>query len=248
MPRLKKDHVNVRLESGEYVGTEIIIHVNTAGEFYCPVPTKLKDFFDSESNFVRKNRNGNLQIYRDSIEELKRTVGQGLEDHYAPTVVEEEVIRYNIESHVSFCIGLDGQTIYSNGRYAELAEGTYNWNDDRFGHHDACRPSRGGYSLTIGAKAFKKITYTRGSKFDIEFKNFGENDLDDDHPAALLNSWCSFTLPEDCREMHYCDEAALFFHDLMMGIAKLSKLIQDTTFDEKSLQKLIANNVKLIGN
>jgi len=123
-----------------------------------------------------------------------------------------------------------------------------------YGNHHASNQSDGGYSLTIGARALKKITWTQGRKVTVEYESYyGVDENGDelshhetDHPAGRLNSWCSFYLNDDCKEIPYTDDAARFFNDLMLGMAKLSKLIQERTFDQENLMKLIALKTPLL--
>ena len=59
------------------------------------------------------------------------------------------------------------------------------------------------------------------------------------NPAQMLNSWTAFTLPDNAKEIPYTNEAALFFHNLMFGMAKISKQIQEATFQQNNLLELI---------
>ena len=117
-----------------------------------------------------------------------------------------------------------------------------------YGCHHASNPSYGGYNLTIGARALLKKTIIYGEIKKIKYESYykGESHLGHDNPAQLLNSWCSISLPEDCKEIPYTDEAALFFHNLIFGMAQLSKRIQEHTFDQKNLLELISKGTGLL--
>jgi hypothetical protein len=154
------------------------------------------------------------------------------------------VIRYNIESHVAFAADVNGN-IFPNSRFAGAE---WSDKDGRYGGHVATCPSRGGYTLTIGAKAFLKTVYRYGDNEKVEYEYYykGGSHLKHDNPAELLNSWTSFSLGDGAKEIPYSDEAALFFHDLMLGMAKLSKLVQDNTFDQSGLSELIESGSRLL--
>ena len=164
-----------------------------------------------------------------------------------PTVKKEPVILYNIESHVSFAEDEDGN-IFPNAGYQGAKWVHSEENRLMYGGHHASQPSNGGYSLTIGAIAKLKITYSYGGSEKIEYENYykGESHLGNKNPAQRLNSWCSFTLGKNPKEMPYSDEAAEFFYNLMYGMAKLSQMIQNNTFDQTELFRLIASNNNLL--
>lgn len=177
-----------------------------------------------------------------------RTLKQALKLHLTPEVAEELIIRYNIESHVAFAEDEQGNI------YPSAAFDGANWIDHGtesklYGGHHATEPADGGYSLKIAAIAMLKITYHYGDKKKFEYKRYygeGDHHFEREHPAGLLNSWCSFSLPEDAKEIPYTDEAATFFHNLMFGMADLSRRIQHFASDKDRLLQLIASNNSLL--
>ena len=162
----------------------------------------------------------------------------------ATIFVQSKVWAFSFKYDVSFTENDKGE-IFPNGCY-EGAEWKYH-TDTRFGQHTAQQTSKNGYSLTIGAVAKLKITYKYGDSKKIEYENYykGGSHLGTEDSAQRLNSWTSFRL-EHFKEIPHSDESAEFFCNLMYGIAKISKMIQDSTFDQENLLKLIASGGGLL--
>ena len=236
MAYLKTEHVHAHNKAIN-ASLKLKVYVSTDGQFYCSISEEyIESAIDAFKHQIIPN-NGKIKLFADSLEELKNKVYKTLANHINPEVSETPVILYNIESHVLFAEDKEGN-IYPNSGFdgAEWA------GDDKYGRHYANTPSPGGYSLTIGAVAYIKTTHKYGEKEKIEYDRYYKDDGDHhghDNPAELLNSWCSFSIPDDAKEIPYTDEAALFFHNLMLGMAKLSLMIQNSTFDQGELLKLI---------
>ncbi|WP_166256186.1 hypothetical protein [Marinobacter salicampi] len=227
---------------------KVKISINADGEFYCDPPAVLEMFFEPFSDLGQHAREvrvtqirGKRKVISPSYSSLKSALADALSKRLEPEVKTEPVIRFNIETHVSFALDEAGK-IYPNCTFP----GTL-WpdiKDSRYGGHHASNPSRGGYCLAIGAKAFIKITTIYGSVKKESYAPYykGESHLGNENPAQKLNSWCGFSLPKDAREIPYTDDSALFFYDLMMGMARLTKMIQDRTFDNEALLQLIQSS------
>lgn len=249
MARLKKKDFMVSLGSG--LGTvtmTVVFNVSTSGEFYCSIPEEAKPYFEDGKVYdgikCRANRAGALSLYSKSLDSLDDLLILGLKASHEPTVIEEHVILYNIESHISFAENEAGQ-VFPNAGFEDAEWPKMNSEKSKMlGGHHAGNKCTGGYSLTIGAQAMTKITSTVGDKISIKYERYykGDGHLTHNNPATLLNSWVAFDLPKEPREMPYTDEAAMFFHNLMLGMAKLSKQIQEATFDSDNIQNLISSS------
>lgn len=256
MPRLKKDTLNVRVSpadaSPSMVSVEVEFHVNSQGEFYCEIPEEALAAFtadgrgdDSERVTVSPNRAKRLSMYASTLDDLYGALKEAIRKANEPIISEEVVILYNIESHVSFAVD-------EHGEIARNAKGNARWVEDkhRFGDHHAARRADGGYSLTIGAKVVTQMIVDYGDRQEVVNMPFKpERECDDEgnlHPGLKLNEWGSFRLPENAKRMPYSDQAARFFDDLMFGMAKLSKLVQEKTFDQEDLMALIQSNQGLL--
>ena len=259
MPKVNTVQIDVK-SAGTWHRTPVDILVNAAGEFYCNVPERASVYFETGKAYdgitceVRR-RGSKPQLFAQSFDALHQVLRKGITAALAPEVKTEHVIRYNIESHVSFWEKANG-VIVPNGYFADQRPGCGpeerdgGWADElapnrsMFGGHHAQKPSRGGYSLTIGAQAMTKRTETYGAatKTSYDLYYAGGSHLGGDNPAQRLNGWCAIDLPDGCKEMPYSDEAAEFFFKLLMGMAELSRMIQRATFDEKDLLRAISNN------
>lgn len=224
---------------------KVKVNVDVDGVFYCYVPENMLAAVKAVFGGMYDSRNDKLKVFANTFANLKTLLFKTLKLHITPEVTEEHVIRYNIESHVSFAVD-DAGNIFPNAGY----EGADWMHDERekYGNHHACQAAPGGYGLTIGARAMTKLTYKYGDQKNVKYKEYykGDHHLGTDNPAQLLNSWCSFSLPEDPKEIPYTDEAALFFHDMMLGMARLSQMIQSSTFDQSKLLELIESGGQLL--
>ncbi len=225
------------------------ISVNVEGKFYALVPELIAQIIgEKEGIFV----DGNNKAFSDSLAHLESMLWRAWDESYKPTVTKEHVIHYNIESHISFAETPDGR-IVPNCYVDKSAEWLRDGRDKMFGEHNASNNSQGGYSLIVGAKAKTKITTTHGDSSKIEYVTYnGEGDhITPECPASLLNAWTGFSFVNDWRdevykEIPYSDNAATFFHGLMLGMAKLSRQIQEATFDQKNLIQLIESKNNLL--
>jgi len=249
MPQFKKHTFSARNEAGATEQFTESISVDADGNFYCYVPDHLADILRQETK--KNNRiwmdhyRGKTKYCSKGFEWLISAINNALSLYIKPEIIDEIVILYNIESHVSFAEKSDG-TIYPNA--SDGAEWVSMGKDDIYGGHHATRPSNGGYSLTVGAIAKHKRTYRYGELEKVKYEMYyGKGDhLSIECPASLLNSWCSFTLGRDPKEIPYSDEAAMFFHNLMLNMAEMCRKIQHFTQDKDVLLSLIHSGQKLL--
>jgi len=251
MPRLKKITITFNNEMG-HISTDIEIFVNSNGLFYANLEDNhapaIEDVFNSKLVETLHGK-GKIKVLSENLDDLTDKLESVIKLTASPDKREELVILYNIETDISFVESKEGD-IYPNGTYVKNFNNSASWNDqDKYGGHDAAHPSKGGYKLTIGAMAKRKTIYTYGKTEVIEYSSYyGEGGSHHGHslPAEKLNSWCSFTLPKGAMEIPYSDEAALFFYNLLYGMANISKMIQDSTFDQNNLLRLIASGNNML--
>ncbi|MCP4492742.1 MAG: hypothetical protein GY820_36370 [Gammaproteobacteria bacterium] len=244
MAHLKTEHIHACVK-GNHKTIPTKIMVNAGGEFYCNVPEYLYGSTLGVRTLFRRHQD-KYKVFAKSLDDLVSGIEQALRDYLDPTTTEENVILYNIESHISFAENPDGD-VFPNASF-EGAEWRHH-DDERYGGHSASNLAKNGYSLIIGAKAMTKTTHVHNDFEKVEYLPYCMKGihLESDRPARLLNSWCGFALPKDAKEIPYTDEAALFFHDLMLGMARLSQAIQGHVFDQQDLLNVINDGVKLLG-
>lgn len=216
------------------------VNIDAQGHFYATLPEEyaetVQGVLGHASTSVNSERG--VKITEETYEAFRKQVVAVMTAYSMPLYEEYPVIRYNLETHVTFAVD-EGGNVFPNG-YFEGA--SWPADDGRYGNHHAASPCEGGYSLTIGARALLKKVTRYGSAEKVEYKPYykGESHLGVDNPAQLLNAWCGVSLGKGAREMPYSDEAALFFHTLMQSMAMLSKQIQEHTFDPDDLAALIS--------
>ena len=212
--------------------------VSTNGKFYSNIDSKFKYAIEGVTGQRANDWDKKIKISSESLDSLLDMLKAIFKNHYSPTVTKEPVIIYNIESHIFFAEDEKGNIFpnagFPNAKWKSIES-------KKYGQHHASQPSRDGYSLTIGASAKLKITHKYGNSEKVEYRDYykGGSHHDHDNPAQLLNSWCAFDL-DNFKEIPYSDESAMFFHNLMLGMAKLSQMIQENTSSQEKLLKLIA--------
>jgi hypothetical protein len=249
MPKFKDVEFVAKNDAGAVDKFKVSVEISATGAFYAHVPNKLKvSFPERKIDNRRRCREGFFKtVGMETFKELEDAVKKAHEAFMEPTVTKDPVIRYNIESHVSFATDKEGR-IFPNARYpgAEWRDGI---GDKTYGGHCASHRSKGGFSLTVGAEASLKVTTTWGDQSEVTYESYygeGGDHHGHDNPAERLNSWVSFSLPEDAKEMPYSDEAALFFHGLMMAMAELNRRIQDFTKTPDRLALTIAKHKSVL--
>lgn len=228
---------------------KINIMVNYKDRFYAFLPAEMhqsaaNEFKDSE---IIKKEEEKIKVKKKTYEELIKALQNTYRLFLKPQIIKEPIILYNIEVHASFAEAEDG-TIHPNANYPGTEWTSVIYGREKYGSHHATNPAEGGYSLTVGAMAVNKVTYTYGEKSKIEYEPFFDSKFPKpkNHPAALLNSWTALSLPEKAKEIPYSDEAAMFFYNLMFSVCVLCQKIQDHTFDQKDLLTVITDTSKLI--
>ncbi|TNC80278.1 MAG: hypothetical protein C9356_15235 [Oleiphilus sp.] len=219
------------------------ISVNAKGQFYTNCPDILRDSVKSVvdgSEFYFGHRGETVQLFASSLDRLVEGIRASIKTLLSPEVTERIVIRYNIESHVSFAEAPGGQ-IFPNAGYPGAEWPSLESKEQLYGGHHATNPSKNGYSLVIGAKAFRKVTYRYGKSEKVKYEYYTETE-----DAQRLNDWTSFSLPESAGEIAYTDEAARFFHNLMLGMAELSRKIQYFAGDQDKLLSVIESQQALL--
>lgn len=244
MPYLKA----LTLRGGGGATEKVKININSKGEFYCNVSPELVGIIEHSNGITPLDYNGKHQVFADTLARLERELTHKFLELNRPVITKTPVILFNIESHISFATD-DSGNVFPNAGFPNAEWQEHEEKKDKFGGHHAASPSRGGYSLTMGAKAMNRVCTKYGDKEKITYTYYygGGSHLSHDNPANLLNSWASFELPDNAREIPYSEEAALFFHNLMLGMAKLSKMVQDHTFESLALEQSIKSNQFLIG-
>ncbi|MBU9200090.1 hypothetical protein KTD31_01565 [Burkholderia multivorans] len=226
--------------TGQLVEMKCSTSVDEAGIFQVRVPEELLEVifgtqFDAAS-VTRATVRGHTYLRGPVLATLRAALEKAWLQVLAPEETVERVIRYHLGSHVSFAATPDG-TIVPNASWPGARWAAEEW----YGEHHSSNPSKGGYSLVIGARVYDKKTLKRGDVVTTtyEWVSGSHTPYAESDPLHLLQAWSSFTLPEKCAEMPYSPEAALFFHRLMLGMAELSRRIQEFAHDESRLLQVI---------
>ena len=237
MPKVKKDSVWFTSDVDGRNFMEFEIHVNAEGIFYARLNNKVYGAVATKIFGTTKVSGDFINCFNASMDRVHDLVLRTFKATREPEVKTEIVILYNVESHVSFAIRDDGEIARN------AVNATWCTSEKKYGNHHSTNPASGGYSMTIGARVVRKNTYTYGEKSTVKYEYFSGND----NESKQLNSWCSFSLPDDANEMPYTPEAALFFDNLMLGIAKMNKMMQEMIGTEDQILALANNNTKLLG-
>ena len=251
MPRVTTIYIHRHRNSPEpgSADLKLAVSVNSKGVFFCALPEGMELALKNIFKGMEYTHNGTVKVFANTLESLEAKVQEAFKIFTKPEVKEEAVIRYNIESRVSFVTDEAGN-IFPNGYYLDdkFSGGRP---EEMYGGINSINLARRGYSLTVGAMAMLKTTYSYGDQDKVSYGMYykGGSHLGTENPAERLNSWRCITLPDDCKEMPYSDEAAEFFFNLMHGMARMAQTIQNHTFDEEKLLALIhSGNLLMPGN
>lgn len=249
MPKFKTVNLVAENSAGVSDKLSVTVNVDSDGWFYATLPNHLAESVQ-DANVIWSNK-GILKARAKSFETLVSAIKQAHQSYLTPEITEEPVIRYNIESHVSFAMD-DAGNIFPNAGFpgAKWPKHGRESTGPDYGNHHAVAPCNGGYSLTIGARAMLKTTHRYGSNSKVTYSWYraGGSHHDHDNPANLLNSWCSIDLGKNPKEIPYTDEAAMFFHRLLLGMAEMSRRVQEMTFTQDKLLALIdqSSSIRLL--
>ena len=241
MLRIKERIYNNR-NSKFSLDLDLVVKVNAGGLFYVNVPKRLEKAIRGTGLMIRgttrkANLESDIDVFADTYEKLHTGLFTAAQLALNPERTVEHIICYNIALHCAFAERKDGSTA-RNG-----IDGEWN-NRAAFGNHHSSNMARGGYSLCVGAQAMTKVTLKLGDHVETKYENYykDESHLGTENPAQKLNSWCSFTMPDNCVEIPYTDEAALFFDSMMMGVVNMSRKINSVLGTKEAVLEAIANN------
>lgn len=254
MPRVSTEIIRYTAD-GHEDHFRVDVSVDTSGVFYARPRDDVFELIQRDRQLRQQldlglgdGRKAQGTVTARTMNELLIGLRQALILVNQPTVTSQLVIRYLLESRVSFAEQPDGTIVPSTA-----------WKDARwpdttpYGKLHAQNQSHG-YSMHIGAEAMtKKQTVYGGGKPILSYEYYyGTGDdgrplshHERQHPAGLLNSWVSFSLPDKCPEMPYTDEAALWFHQLMLRMAYMQRSIQQMLADQQRFIELVNNGLRL---
>lgn len=253
MPEIAKQWVAAKAPDGKEFSYKAACYVTSEGEFTIEIHP------DIESIAMRLEGRAGVSIRRARSDAPFRVYCRRLDDGIAflklcaaalINVEEktERVIVYRAEFNLAFWEKPDG-SIWPNGVGRPGA-----WRDLVFSNKgtNSTDPTNI-YSLGICAAVFDKVTYQRegGATVKYTLSKF----KDDQEPGAMLNSFTTLEVATHgignsyCKtqEMEYTAQAALFFHDVMLGLCALAKRIDAVIGDKEALAKAIeAKSFKLL--
>lgn len=238
MPRFKKESFCVKNIAGQELILAVEILISADGKFYANLPDIYFDAFADKAALPIPVA-GKFKVLAPAYEDLRSIIVSGLRKYMEPEIIKAPVIRYNIESHVSFAT--DGQgNIYPNAGYDGAGWPSDELNKLYGGHHAGNAPV-GGYSIRVAARAMMRIECRHGDNVKVTYENYyaGGSHLRHENPAEILNGWTSMDLGRNPKEIPYSDKAAMFFHGLLLGVARLNQQVQMATFDQGNLLDLI---------
>jgi hypothetical protein len=250
VPKFKTAKFSYRNAAGAEDLLTISIHVDRTGTFYAKLPDRLRPAiapkFIAPSSRVEP---GYFKAHAALLADLESAIEAAQRAAMTPEITEEPVIHYNIESHVAFALNDAGEIVpnagFPNSAWPDkTAPSNGEFALPNYGGHHATNPASSGYSLAIGARALLKTTYRYGSQTRIKYSPFYSDGSHHgrSNPGELLNSWRAVGVGDRPKEIPYSDDAALFFHRLLLGMAEISRRVQEATFTQERLLDLIASS------
>ena len=92
-------------------------------------------------------------------------------------------------------------------------------------------------TVELAAKVYHKVTRTCGGHSSVEYTVMRPKNKD--CIQWKLNAWNTKPDLDKAKFIPYSDKAALFFYEMLEGIARLNKRLQDTTSEAENLMKCI---------
>jgi len=239
----------VRNEIGEEYSFKSDVTVNADGEFSSVIP---EDMVELARHRAEKDKNVGIRFSRskhrvvsNTMDNLRKFLGDTAEEYIKCTVTEEVVIAYSIVNSAHYWKGDDG-SIYPNGAYADdHTKGRFNTDGKSSSYNEK------GYSIGANARVYLKKGYTRGGITEYEYERWlpeGESHLYPKTWAGKLNSFTSLALlkPEDACEIPYTEEGAEFFYNMLLGICKLANRIEQFFGKEENVQRIVSGQNKAL--
>ncbi len=221
------------------------VQIDAKGWFYANLPESLLPAFPSEhlAYSPRKAPEGRFRASAQTFEALDSAIRLAGIRAIEPKVEEFPVIRYHVAAQIAFAETAEG-TIFPNAGFpgAQWVVG-----ETGFMEISATHPAQGGYHLVTGAKALLKRVVRYEDNETVQYLPYYQKGthLDHETPAQLLNAWAGFTLPAKAQEIPYSDEAALFFHNLLLGMAQLSRIMR-TLNDRAVLEQVLKDGLPFL--
>ena len=239
MPLISKNKtIRIHTTMGHQV-EKYDVYCNADGMFYTRLDLDI--YMDIVQGIGLTNyqvKGDKVLIFFDTSSELESKMYDIVKVLVDPETVEELVICYNVDAVASFGMTPDGDVTPN-------PEGEdYVWH--KYGEQHATNPADGGFSVTIGARVYVKCTHTMGDRETVNYESaYSRKELGE--YGKLLSRWCSFSLPKDAPEMPYTEDNAKFFHEMMVGIVTIAKMLKDRTETKEQIITMIASNQKLLG-
>lgn len=235
--------------AGGFERIEAKISVSVDGYFTTRIDEKYRECAKGvlEVEAIKGTRNGAFRISFNNLDDLDQGIDLILAKYCNPEVKRENIIRYKFDTCVNFTENSKGDM------EQDATKDGFIWgfkNRDRYESSDTFEQfHHKPYHIKIYARAVIKTTKTFGKHKRVDYHDYqGESIGNEISAAEKLNSWSYMGISdkEEINEIPYSDESSLFFNDLIWGIVKLSKLIQDHTFNKDDLLKTITSKQKLL--
>lgn len=253
MPAIASQWIAVEVKDGTKFEYKANCFVTSEGEFTIEIHPDLKPVIygvkkPSGVTVARARSDAAERVYCKQLQDGIFFLKECAKDLITVKEETERVIVYKAEFNLSFWEQPDGR-IFPNGSGRDGA-----WTDLHFENKGTNSCNRTDiFSLGVCAAVFDKVTTKRASGNIVRYLD--PKFEDDKEPGAMLNSFTTLDVEtkgigkEYCktREMLYSDKAALFFHDVMLGLCALAKRIDGVIADESKLAKAIeAGSFKML--
>lgn len=175
------------------------------------------------------------------LDQVKQLVAAAAAAYLRADIHDELVIRYQVSSDAKYAIGPDG-TIHPDGTTIHPRQ-----NGTTFGGNLAYGQGAHHYGIRAYARVVLKRTYSRPKGTKVIYERPEENML---APWGVrLNNFVGLdplgTEGFSCRELPYTEQGAKFFHDLLLEICRISKMLSEFFADSNRVEKMIAAGAQI---
>lgn len=249
MPTLPHQWISAEADDGTVFCEKVAISVLSDGKFSIACPEALSEtvlrLHKNENRInIGGRQGGGVRLHCDRLNDGIAFLKKCAKDLLTVETVTERVIVYGYSLQVAFWLDAGGG--FRQNGYSKT-DGTRkgNWWAAKNGSdYISTQDNRKFFSVGLSAAVYDKITHKRQSGNTVQWERVRDSD---DEEIENLNSFVKLRVdPDGMAEMPYTQEAAAFFHKMLLGLCALAKNIDDFFGDKDRLQLAITKGVNLL--
>lgn len=244
MPALPDSNIRYEAQDGTVFSYSAKTLVDSDGMFSVVIEDQLVPSANKlYDRGMIKVSHGKTRVVAPKLSEAIAFIRACAADYLDCKKITSRVIVYSTELSVSFW--KNGKDIYPNGSHDHgCGKDKGSWWTPKDGRDT--HASKKHFSVGFGAAVYDKTVFKRKSGDVVTW----EYVRDEEGPVCLLNSFVRLDMnPENggnFKEMPYTDEAATYFHGVLITLCRMAESIDNFLEDEKKLQQAIESKKQFL--